>query len=96
MLPSLRTALNASAQALTQAGWFRRPQRLFSTTGTTASAQSQEPRDSRRHLNPLKQLIDLPIAQLLAQGGKDVSQFALADVAVVVFVEHLEAADEFV
>lgn len=49
---------------------------------------------SLAHLDALEQLVYLLVAQLLAQGCKDVSQLAYTDVSVALLVKDLEASNE--
>jgi hypothetical protein len=50
----------------------------------------------RSNLDAFEQLVDLFFGEFLPEGSEDVFEFALTDEAVAVFVEDLEAADEFV
>lgn len=47
------------------------------------------------HLHALEELVDLLVAQLLAQAGKDIAELASANEAVALLVKHLEAPNEF-
>lgn len=82
MLPSLRGR-----------SWERDRRRNVSTSSYHYPAVY--PQNSPANLNPLQQLINLFIAQLLSQASKNISQFSDTNESISFLVKDLETSNEF-